>query len=321
MKKTLEEKSLKANLDYNKNIIITCLVLYGDYSPMRNKLDISKIPSREEYIKIMSKLNTTKYPHKTRELLPHFFNTFGLVTCKNHRFIFLENIIEIYKLDIKTYIAILKWIEENLNNIAFETLYIITYYVMHSHGSYVSPEIRTIIHKIFTTKILTDEKFHNSTSLSIWSLVDKKTYSHWSCEHIPNHQYYSNNINNMRALSVQFGYSYLLSLTAFTLEEMVGLHLSGDIDYLQLEEFPTIEKNIIWIIHREIVGNSKAIIRGYGDGFNSTWKDLLKPYWSKEHKIYEQKKHILLQLQHDKKCDVKNKNIFAQLWNSVKDAT
>ena len=94
-------------------------------------------------------------------------------------------------------------------------------------------------------------------------------------------------INNLRRNN-EYGYEYLLSLTAFSVNDMIYLHLSDRIDYSKLEKFPMIRKNIIWLIHQGSIGNRSLKYD------KSEWKELLKPYWDEDHKEFESKINDIL---------------------------
>ena len=140
----------------------------------------------------MSKLNTTKYP--ITSLLKTYF--LEIVKCNITdpvRLQLLEDIVHHIKENddaIECYKLLLPWVLKNSDNIAFNTLFIIVYFVLNTKDSYI-PELADGIHTIFTIKILTNDTFYGSRSLEMWCIKDKKTYSNIRDSDLVNHTYYS----------------------------------------------------------------------------------------------------------------------------------
>jgi len=78
-------------------------------------------------------------------------------------------------------------------------------------------------------------------------------------------------------------FEYVLSLSIFTIQEMIGLHLSNDIKYENLEQFPMVKKNIKWLIHQSIVDRNLNLS-------DYKWHNILNSYWNKAHFAFEKKK-------------------------------
>lgn len=293
---------------YSDLILLECYLLYG-----KRKAIIYVIPSFVEYEKVMSELCVRLWSRwddndsysvwiRKKQVMDNLINDYCIRITQDdimlgskhvRRICLLENLIEYaicYKIKncFEIIINVAQWITKHYSNFD-ESAHIILHQIIC--GGYFLPA--EISHVELFNKVFSNEKIYAHEykfSNNFWSWIDKKihhnielpqqcailkdnnldTYS-WYVLHI---------IKGLHAFQ-HYDICYLLSLSKFTVPEMLVMHTSNDINYKFDSTFPTFRQNIEWIIA------TKPPIDRY-----TSWCKLLQSHWDDAHMLYLQKKQI-----------------------------